>query len=252
MKFKKKRVLIGILGLISAFIFIATVNPSNNKKDKETREAMVLIIEEVATIIERELLFFETMEKMDDYSVFIDGLDRDFDVLEAEFSQVHRQGMDTMTSKSKDLVMLYVQLMDYHYMVLEHQVAQMEFEQSINELTGFLEAGYVTSNAYNTQLMDIMLTYEEVIDIERLLKAIEEQDADLLLHLQEMEIALNQIENMTEEDQYVHQRILQWFGSLDRLLIVGEKKVLSKEMLEQINEQGIETYTMKKIEEING
>ncbi len=49
-------------------------------------------------------------------------------------------------------------------MLLKSHIAFAEFEQAVNELTGFIESGRLTSNEYNTELEVLMQEYGDLMN----------------------------------------------------------------------------------------
>ncbi len=218
-----------------------------------TSQMMEVLIEELASAISRERDFFEANTSMENYPEFVQSLDKDFDTLELEFSNIHRQVMEDMNKEHEKRVKLFIELLDYHYMLLKSQVALSEFETAVNELTGFIEAGQVTTNTYNHQLEAIMakygdlMNYSSLMDSSNAMERSDEEYAQIVQRLGEVQVELKQMEGLSETDQYAHSRILRMFGALEQS--VGAVEAYPhKQALQQITENGTEAYVKSLLE----
>ena len=247
------------IGIVSSVFFLSVLliifgynqfQPKNNAS--EASVAMVNIIRELSQAISKEIHFFESQTTMDTYESFVMSLDNDFNTLEEAFTKIHQQVIEDMNVEQRELVVLFVQLMDYHYLILEKQVAYTQFEQTVNELTGFIEAGEITSNSYNQELELLMQNYGDLMNYSALMdgKVTTYKDKTELKNiielLNEVQERLEQMDVQSKEDRYVHNRIKQMFDYVEQG-ITAVYAYSHDEALIQINTQGIIEYTNMRL-----
>jgi chaperonin cofactor prefoldin len=253
---KKTIVITGISIIFIGLLVFHGLNKRANSQKNESSQVMADIIRELSEAISQEEIFFESEFSFEEYEIFIHTLDKDFEMLEQEFSQVHSDVVEDMNEEQKKLVDLFVQLLDYHYMLLKNHIAFAEFEQAVNELTGFIESGRLTSNEYNTELEVLMQDYGDLMNYSALIDAetrgYEDDDDELkrvMSQLQAVQEELSQMEVTSEEDQYVHKRVVRMFTSVEQG-IASIEAYAYKDALHQINHDGLVNYTNMQLSEI--
>lgn len=252
---KKTIVILGISIIFIGLLVFFAINKLGYSDQTETSQMMADIIRELSEAISQEEVFFESEFSLEEYETFIQTLDKDFEVLEQEFSQVHSDVVADMNAEQKKLVDLFAQLLDYHYMLLKNHIAFAEFEQAVNELTGFIESGRITSNEYNTELEVLMQDYGDLMNYSALVDTqtkvyLEDDELEILMsQLQAVQKELNQMDVRSEEDQYVHKRVVRMFISVEQGITAIEGYAY-KDALDQINNDGLVNYTNMQLSEI--
>jgi chaperonin cofactor prefoldin len=252
---KKTIIIIGISIIFIGLLVFLAFEKQGNSDETETSQTMADIIRELSEAISQEEVFFESEFSIEEYEIFIQTLDKNFEVLEQEFSQVHSEVAMDMNSEQRKLVDLFVQLLDYHYMLLKNHFAFAEFEQAVNELTGFIESGRLTSNEYNVELEVLMqdygdlMNYSALVDTETRLYDDDDKLENVMSQLQAVQEELNQMDVTSEEDQYVHKRVVRMFTSVEQGIAAIEAYAY-KDALDQINHDGLVNYTNMQLSEI--
>jgi archaellum component FlaC len=251
---KKTIVILGVSIIFIGLLVFFVIDKGDNSDKAESSQMMADIIRELSETISQEAIFLESEFSQEEYEIFIQSLDKDFDELEQEFSHVHSDVAEDINEEQKKLVGLFVQLLDYHYMLLKSHIAFAEFEQAVNELTGFIESGRLTSNEYNTELEVLMQEYGDLMNysalVDRETRVYEDDEQkNVLSQLQAVQEELNQMDVRSEEDQYVHKRVVRMFTSVEQGIRAIEAYAY-KDALHQINDEGLVDYTNMQLSEI--
>ncbi len=253
-----KYYVVRLRAVVWMIILITTLNSCSNKSEieqlnkdideyniEESFDSLLLETKNLAKAVNMEQEFFATGNRESDYEDFAAELEKPIDEIETDFSTIHNQISAQIDSLSilyqenksskrveelirfqNEIVSLFTELLDYHYMILETDLIFTLFEKKVIEMIDYMSDGKTTTIEYNEGLELLMVEYEELLNINSLIVENKEylgNNEDIETVLSSLSYAKSDIKDLrtvTEVDVVMNQIVYDMFGYVEQAVTV--------------------------------